>query len=289
MLDSIKALVLLGVCTVLLACAQEPDLAPADSERVIDLDGASNFRSLGGYPGDEGRITRVDTLYRSGLLTELSRSDLDRLSELGVKTIIDLRSEEEREAHPSRVPAGAETRVIPLTDEGANTRAIAQRIMRGDSAGLDLPNLLVESNQRLATQFNTEVAEIISILADPARLPAVFHCSAGKDRTGYIAAVVLMLLGVDEATVFEDYLLSNQTLAAEIDSNLFKIRLMSLFRADQEGMREVMSVRRRYLNAALVTIDQQYGGFDAYREQVLGMDEDALRAFRDLHLSSKQQ
>jgi protein-tyrosine phosphatase len=110
------------------------------------------------------------------------------------------------------------------------------------------------------------------------------HCTAGKDRTGFAAAAVLRTLGVPLETVYEDFLLTNHYTAAEIERTLWIIRLVSLFRTDPEQVRPVLGVERAYLEAAFGAIDEQYGSFDTYRRDALGLDDAETAAFRRLAL-----
>jgi protein-tyrosine phosphatase len=120
-------------------------------------------------------------------------------------------------------------------------------------------------------------ARVLRDLADPSNLPTLFHCTAGKDRAGYAAALVLLALEVPRETAMRDYLHTNQFSAAKTASLLRVIRIVSLFRTDPENVRPLFEARETYLGAAFDTIDSEYGGTDAYLRQALGVD-DALRA-----------
>src|SRR4029450_8662542 len=114
----------------------------------------------------------------------------------------------------------------------------------------------------------------------PSQLPALVHCTAGKDRTGFAAAVVLRTLGVPEETVYEDFMLTNTYTASQIERTLWIIRLVSLFRTDPEKVRPVLGAERAYLEAAFDEIRKDYGSFDEYRRKALGFDDAETAAFR---------
>ncbi|MBW2696889.1 MAG: tyrosine-protein phosphatase, partial [Deltaproteobacteria bacterium] len=117
--------------------------------------------------------------------------------------------------------------------------------------------------------------------SDPRRTPALVHCTAGKDRAGFASALILRVLGVPEETVYQDFLRTNVYTAEFIERTLMMIRVASLFRTDPEDVRPLMSVRREYLEAAFDTIDEEYGGFDAYVRNELGVRDEARRALQD--------
>jgi protein-tyrosine phosphatase len=149
----------------------------------------------------------------------------------------------------------------------------------GDLSGLDLRQALTDAN-RLATRLPASTRRCSSALQSQ-YLPAVVHCTAGKDRR--------LRLGHDlrprrQETVYEDFLLTNHYTAQKIERTLWTIRLFSLFRIDPEQVRPVLSVERGYLAAAFDEIAKQYGSFDAYRRDALGLDDAETAAFRRLAL-----
>jgi protein-tyrosine phosphatase len=112
----------------------------------------------------------------------------------------------------------------------------------------------------------------------------VLHCTAGKDRTGFGAALILTLLGVPRQVVTDDFLLTNRYTESATRRRLLLIELFSLFRADSEALRPLLGVERAYLDASFEAIEEQYGDFDRYRREALGIDDAELAAFRSLAL-----
>ena len=111
--------------------------------------------------------------------------------------------------------------------------------------------------------------------------PVLVHCTGGKDRAGFASALILRSLGVPLETVFEDFLLTNHYTADRIDRGVRLVRLLSLFRADEAKLRALMGVERENLEAAFESIDAEWGSFDAYRREGLGVSDAELLAFRD--------
>jgi protein-tyrosine phosphatase len=171
--------------------------------RFVPLDGAFNFRDLGGLPTRDGGTTRAGMMFRSDALHHLVPADVERLTELGMRTVIDLRSAVEL----GRTGRG------PLED--TDMQWMHAPLSHGDAAsGNVLPPALVDGDlgrhyvNSLAERTET-LAAVIEHLASPDNVPAVFHCTAGKDRTGMVAALVLSLVGVPDDVIVHDYTLTD--------------------------------------------------------------------------------
>jgi len=286
---------LLAVCAaagLALACGGH-DLYEGMPEHVkrrhVVLEGAHNFRDLGGYASADGRTVRWGLLYRSDNLAHLTDADLATLSRLGIKLVCDFRSAPEKAEEPDRLPAESPPAVaeLPIFDESFSPSVFREKLLSGDLGDLDLRQALIEGNRLFATQFASQYAAMLDRVSQPADLPAVVHCTAGKDRAGFASAVILRTLGVPEETVYEDFLLTNHYTADFIERTLWTIRLFSLFRVDPEQVRPVLGVERAYLAAAFEEIDAKYGSFDAYRRDALGFGDAETEAFRQLALESR--
>jgi protein-tyrosine phosphatase len=144
--------------------------------------------------------------------------------------------------------------------------------------------MMIEGNRQFATTFAPQYAAMFERITQAANLPALVHCTAGKDRTGFASALILSVLGVPRETVMEDFLLSNHYTAAAAEQRLWMIELYSLFRADRDALRPLFGVEPAYLEAAFDAIDAEHGGLDAFRRGALGLDDGELEAFRALAL-----
>lgn len=167
-------------------------------ERLIDLEGAVNFRDLGGYDTLDGHRTRWRTLFRADGLSELSEADFAVMADLGIRTVVDLRSgyevEQSRfnvEAHP------VDFHHFPFIDQLPHAEEWDRR-----------PGLLGAQYKEMLVDAAPQIIGALGALSAPDAQPAVFHCTAGKDRTGLLSALLLSLLGVPEETVIDDYALS---------------------------------------------------------------------------------
>lgn len=174
-------------------------------ERLLPLVGAYNFRDLGGYPTGDGRTTRWGRLFRSDTLHELTRADLEVLEEVGLSAVVDLRTTAEVERTGRGPLGGRPLRYLHapvLREEGGDTRAAPEP--EGDDTSLRYLWYLDVGRRALV--------EAIEMVADPSSLPLVFHCAAGKDRTGVLAALVLDIVGVERDVIVEDYALTQSRL-----------------------------------------------------------------------------
>ena len=150
---------------------------------------------------------------------------------------------------------------------------------------MDLGELLIKGNRSFVSQFSPVYAGMFELIRQPENLPVVVHCTAGKDRAGFASALILRVLGVPLEEVYEDFMLTNFYTAEKVDRMVLAVRAASLFRVEEEQLRAIMGVERRYLEAGFDEIDKRYGSFDNYRREALGISDQELAVFRDLALS----
>ena len=144
--------------------------------------------------------------------------------------------------------------------------------------------MLIEGNRQFATTQAPVYAAMFERITKPENLPALVHCSAGKDRAGFASAAILSVLGVPYETVMSDFLLTNHYTARATERRLLMIELFSLFRADADALRPLFGVEPIYLETAFEAIRNKYGDFDSYRREALGLDDAEVEAFRALAL-----
>jgi protein-tyrosine phosphatase len=172
-------------------------------ERLIALEGAVNFRDLGGYVTEDGLRTRWRVLFRADGLSELTETDLEVMRELGIRTVVDLRSGQEVEQSRFNVEAHPVTfHHYPFIKALPNAEDFERA-----------PGFLGTQYTEMLDEATPQIIGALSALAAPDARPAVFHCTAGKDRTGLLSALVLSLLGVPEETVIADYALSGAAMS----------------------------------------------------------------------------
>ena len=235
-------------------------MGTCDNQRIVPLEGTVNFRDLGSYATVDGRTVKSGLVYRGGDLDNLTDADLELLAGLGLKTIIDFRSREEIEAAPDRVPATIEGVYHLEVDPGSIFALTEVNAETG-------PDLMRKLNVVLVNEAQSQYAEFFRVLSKAGNAPLLFHCSAGKDRTGYAAALFLAALGVDRETIFDDYMVSAPYAEAKYSGLIRKY----------PELLPVITVRREYLAAAFEEIDCRYGGVENYLKRELNVDPELLR------------
>jgi protein-tyrosine phosphatase len=189
--------------------AVPPDMLDASLPRQVGLVGCTNMRDLGGYRGHAGRRIRFGLVFRTSSLASLTEDDLATLGALGLRSIVDLRGVQESARAPSRLPSpGPEIVALPVEPTvGASLRDI---LATGRATGEDVVTLLGRAYTAYATTKLPQFRALLALVADPARRPIAFHCTAGKDRTGFASALLLLALGVRRETVVQDYLATDR-------------------------------------------------------------------------------
>jgi protein-tyrosine phosphatase len=231
--------------------------------RSIPLEGTSNLRDLGGWPAAGGRRVRFGQVFRSAGLGGLTEADLSALRRLGIRTVADLRGERERARDPSRVEALDEVAVHALTIEpalGASLRAVAEH---HEPTRTDAMRLMRETYAGFALEWSHRYAALFALLAEDERRPLLFHCAAGKDRTGFAAALLLATLGVPADAIRKDYLVTNLLWRGDDE---FRSEL------SEEVADVLMRAHGEMLDAAFEAIRAECGSLEAYLEQRIGVD-----------------
>lgn len=222
--------------------------------RNLQLDGSVNFRDLGGYPTADGRTVAWRRLFRADGLGSLSEADRQAVGQLGLATVVDLRTPEETERRgrfpvehlPVRYHAFPLLDVMPTAEEAPSWTD---------------PGYVTGRYLGMVRDGRAELAGAVEALAEPDALPAVFHCSAGKDRSGVLAALVLAFLGVPDEYVVSDYALS-----AEAMGSLFE-RIKAEYPAAVETVEQyaptVLHVAPETMEDFLATLREEHGSYDA--------------------------
>lgn len=239
------------------------------ADRDLHIASAPNFRDAGGYRTADGQWVRMGVVYRSGDLSQLTAADDAKLQRLGIRTVFDLRTDGERSTAPDKVPAGVKD---------------VQEDVLGGSISSFSPTSAAAAEQEMvdaeATMVDSASAQtayhaVFTGLADGSDLNALYHCSAGKDRTGWASAVLLTALGVPQSTVMQDYLASN-TYRAAVNA----ATLASLPAAEAAIYQPLLAVEPQYLNNGFAEVKKEYGTFDNYLSKGLHLTPSTLAHLR---------
>jgi protein-tyrosine phosphatase len=239
--------------------------------RIVELEGAVNFRDFGGYHTTGGARVREGLLFRSGTMAGLTERGIRDFEALGIGVVCDLRRAAEYEEEPTPLPHDRPRRIsIPIDPDSAVKLREAL-----DRAPLDVERrirFMIDINKELAHAHAADYRRMFDAMLDAEPHGFLVHCAAGKDRTGFGVALIQLALGVPRDAVMEDYLLTNVV----VDFERFTLpRLRARYpdrQIDPEEARALSCVREDYLHAALRAAEDAFGSVDAYLERSLGVD-----------------
>ena len=261
--------------------------SPGDS---LNIPSAPNLRDLGGYTTRDGAVVVRGLAYRSSQLNPIGPGDLERIAQLGLKSDYDLRTTDERQARPDQLPPGVnDVWLNVMADSKSSDAAQLGRLLQNPK----------EANTALGdgkaeAMFAKGYREFVSLpsakqgyrqlflsLGDQNKVPGLFHCTGGKDRTGWAAAALLTLLGVPKDKVMEDYLRSNEYVLPA-----YKGTIDSFVAAggDRKILLAALGVKAEYLEAAFDEMYRRYGTIESYFSDGLGIDAAGQQALKDLYL-----
>jgi len=258
-------------------------------DRLLPLEGGSNFRDMGGLFTPAGQQVRRGVLFRSGAMSSLTPADQSYLQTFGFQRVVDLRSSEERELYPNHWAAQQQ---IPLSAHEYDMLSFLASMVDEEGQPRSMSALYEAMPASLQPQLRLFFSALLK-----AETPLVVNCSAGQDRTGLASALLLLTLGVPREVVLQDYLSSTRLrrpavergdvdLAAAAETNAFA-RLMIDYGADQrEPVAEPLLTADGvpYLEFALDRIEQDYGSVAAYLSEALDVDAQAQERLRQLYL-----
>jgi protein-tyrosine phosphatase len=254
------------------------------SLRTLPIPGGHNLRDLGGYEAADGRRVKWRTIYRSGAIYRLTPAAQAEMQALGITAICDLRTPQERSHRPMDWHEGLNNvhyyGGVPL-ESGAR---LEQLLTSGMPLQAQMLERMHDIYRRLPFEQEASYRHLFTLLAQ-SRVPLLFNCAAGKDRTGIAAALILSILGVPRETIVQDYLLSNDTAEA------LQVMMMERSQAYAEllavspgALRPVLMADPSYLALAFEAIEQRCGSMNAYLEQYLGVTAATQASLRALLL-----
>jgi protein-tyrosine phosphatase len=260
-----------------------PLAALAQSPQIT---GAVNFRDLGGFRTEDGRTVGRGLIFRSGELNTLNPADLETLSKLQIRYIYDLRTDAERASAPTNWTV-APPSIIPIAvgfDAKEDPSASMQAFFAEGTDPAHAMAAMRGATAKIAVDGAPAIGKILRALSQ-GDAPAIIHCTAGKDRTGVVSAVLLTLLGVSKEDVYNDYLMSNSAVSAQ----MMRLRQPRTGKASApsplaalpvDTIKVLMGVDRSFLDSAFAAIDAKYGSFTAYTSDGLKLTSQEVAALR---------
>jgi protein-tyrosine phosphatase len=255
--------------------------------RTVCLEGAPRFRDLGGIAAADDRAVRSGILYRSEALWRLTETDLDVLRALRLRTVCDLRGEPERSRSPHRWPHGVEVEFLNLdpawVDEPHDERFL--RMVRADFSASGAKAAMEDYYRRLPAAYAAHLPSLFLRLCDPRGIPAVILCQHGKDRTGFVVALLLSALGVASEAIRGDYALTGPLRHPDDAGRATQFFAAVIGREpDPAAIEAVLASQLDCLNAAFDTITHDFGSVEDYLASAGGLGAERRSRLRSLLL-----
>lgn len=268
----------------------------------LEFDAIANFRDMGGHTTRDGARVAFGRLFRAGHLAHATQADVSRMRDLDLRKVFDFRTLRDIEHEGSdRLPDTTLHTRLPMPDpaqgqdlrsmiENASPQQMIENFGDGKAAAM-----MVEAAGSLVLERASAYRQFLSELAESAAVPALFHCSAGKDRAGWAGSLVLLCLDVDEEQVIEQYLLSNRAMDAireRLQTNRFSQQVKPSESGDVMGNIETwgkvllpfLEVRREYIEASFAAVRSKWGDFDRYLHEGLCISEAQRNRLKELLL-----
>lgn len=287
-LSFLFSFLLVLLISVIASCSGDEANEPASEPgKSLGLASIPNLRDLGGYETTSGARVAYGLVYRSNQLYGISPSDMLMLTKLHLKNCYDMRTVTERNAKPNELPDGVHNLWLNVMADFSTTGSVNLLELLSDPqrANAELGEGKIEAMFEAGyRQFislasaNKAYSELFRSLGDTNRLPALFHCTTGKDRTGWAAAALLTLLGVPKDLVIEDYMRSNEYILP-----LYETTIQQFIAAggDPSIPTAALGVKEEYLNAAFDEMQMTYGSIEQYFSEGLGLTDDQQTALRN--------
>jgi len=253
----------------------QTEFSTYSDKNQVEIKNVNNFRYLGGIKNMEGKVLKDSLIYRSGNLHQLKKSSFNQLEKMNITKVIDLRTKQEITKEPDRLPKNVSLQVYSAfedkNDEMGNAKNLA---LKGKISKKDADQRMIKFYTDYVSENPEVIKKIITDILD-SKQPVLYHCTAGKDRTGMITALILKVLKFDDSVIFEEYLQSNNLRKKIIQQRLNLAHTFHFVypRLDIGVVEKTSWIERKYLRSAFDEIDKKYGSMDNYIHQVLGISE----------------
>ncbi len=258
-----------------------PEYGKNESANQLKVKKVVNFRTFGGFKNSDGRTLKKDFFYRSGNLHNLKKKSFHTIEELGIKTIIDLRNAKEIAQKPDHLPKQIDYhKYSAFEDEGDQLTQARKLVLKGKVNASDADKRMLDFYREYVTENPEIIKQIINEILESDQ-PVLYHCTAGKDRTGIISALILEILNFDRKTIYNEYLLSNNYRENIIQKRLLLAkRLHFLYpKMDLEVLENLSWIKSAYLDAAFDEITAKYGSVEYYIENILEISKEKRQMY----------
>jgi len=250
-----------------------------NNDRFIVFDNVNNFRDIGGLALPNGRMMKTGILFRSGDLSRATAADAETLRRLNIRMICDLRTPRERIFRRDRILQDKSVRLVyvPIHHRKGSANQRARALLWKKLHGYDFTRFIREYYLTLAFERTAQINELFTLLSDTNNLPALIHCVAGKDRTGFVAALIQSVAGAPRKAVIEDYLQTNRFYQPQILKFVQIVRWLTMFYASAESIQQLVEVHAEYLDETLHEIVTRYETIEEYLAKACGINESSLQ------------
>ncbi|WP_410879548.1 tyrosine-protein phosphatase [Myroides sp. DW712] len=262
---------------------EERASAPEEKQRILYLDvnegvgipNVANVRELGGIITQEQRVIQSGHFYRSGHLGKLKKKNFKKLDQYGITQVIDLRTDREIKKHPDQLPTTVQYYNEQAFEDSEDMFSKAKKEVIKGRVTVEESNKAVEDFYGVYVLDNPQKIRAIVLRMLDQDQATLFHCSAGKDRTGMIGAILLSILKVDRETIMEEYLLSNNERLQEVSSRmkLAKFGKVLFPKINYEVIENFTWIKPNYLEAMFTAIETKYGSMDVYIREGLSITD----------------
>lgn len=258
-----------------------------DRDRITGFDGVYNFRDIGGLPARDNRFMKKGLLFRSDSLHVLSTRDMEKIETLKIKTIIDLRTPNERKRKLFKghniTSESIPIYVEPFKADSSSFKRLID-IVSGKYRKFDLVRFMMDCYLRIALDHCAEINKVMTLISERQNLPAVIHCTGGKDRTGWFSVLIQSIAGAPMDLIYEDYLLSNEFMFKDFERQQRMIKWFTFFQYDLKKARPMLEAREGYLQNALNAVYSRNSTIEEYLEKTCAVPEQVLNRLRSFLL-----
>lgn len=253
----------------------------ADSlQREVKLQGAINFRDIGGYKTKDGKSLKWGKIFRSAEINRLTPADLEKLEALKIHYVLDFRGPAEVAAGADKIPNTAIRISLPAGSEEVGDRSKMFKSMATATIGDSIMLPFYSNIEAFPKRYKPMFEALINNSNDSA---LVYHCTAGKDRTGIATALILYALGVDEQTIMKDYMATNYY--RKSDNGRMRKMLMDNYHMNEQVVDDVLGVKEIYLKTTFESIKKKYGSIENFLSTEMGLNKSELKKLKHKYLS----
>ncbi|PCK21247.1 protein tyrosine phosphatase [Bacillus pumilus] len=252
----------------------------------IQFSKLANFREVGGLQTTDEMVIKQGMIYRSADLSRLTKQDILTFSKLGIQTVCDLRTSSERKSHPPKIKEHDKIVHIPMQpDSMMPSKWTMFRMLTTEAKSLSFTPIMKDLYQSMLNERKEEIQQLFTLLSDEKNYPLMLHCTSGKDRTGFLSALIQLAAGVPMHTVLSEYMRSNEGVQMLVKRQERFVRMMSLYRVSKEQIQPLLGVQQDYLEDVLKEMIDTYGSAEGYLIEACEVPEAQLNEMKNILLT----